>query len=64
LDWSLSKVFLVNHQNGYTAAPAAAVAAAPGRSRSGGGRSVSRLPLLAADVKRCCLRRTQPGNQK
>jgi len=58
------------YQIGYTAAPAAAAAAAaaaveaaPGRSRSGGGRSVSRLAPLPADVTRCGLRRTQPGNR-
>jgi len=61
-----------NHKIGYTAAPAVAaaaaaaavVAAAPGHSSSCGGRSVLRLPSLTADVTRCGLRRTQPGDQK
>jgi len=34
-------------------AAAAASVAAPGRSSSGGGRSMSRLPPLLADVTRC-----------
>jgi len=35
------------------------------RSSGGGsGRGVTRLPPLPADVTRCGLRRTQPGNQK
>jgi len=46
-------------------AAATTVAAAPGRTDSGvGGRSVMSLPPLPADVTRCGLRRTPPGNQK
>ena len=50
---------IFNHQIGYTAAPATSAAAsveAPGRTSSGGGRSVSRLLPLAADVGRDTLR--------
>jgi len=49
---------------GSSSSRTAAVATSPGRSSNGSGRNVSRLPSLPADVTRCGLRQTQPGNQK